>query len=202
MVPLGQHLANLRRKGGLGKDPKRAAARAEQLTTIDADWNCPQPLNWQRHYAVLRDLTETDGHLPDLAPGATFDSDDLGKWLAQQKQPATWAQLLPEQPERLTALGIKPVEAPPPTPAAMPAAKGQGKAHQHSREVLRHSHSGGNGKAPTGPYPAAMPKRSRSTERSSQVVEPLVHRGAQRDPGPQMPGVSYVVLRATSDAGS
>ncbi|GGR66051.1 hypothetical protein GCM10010282_68840 [Streptomyces roseolus] len=27
MVPVGQHMANLRRKGGLGKDPKRAAER-------------------------------------------------------------------------------------------------------------------------------------------------------------------------------
>ncbi|MCX4970971.1 hypothetical protein OHA98_40855 [Streptomyces sp. NBC_00654] len=34
MVPIGQHMANLRRKGqknGLGKDPERAAVRAAQL---------------------------------------------------------------------------------------------------------------------------------------------------------------------------
>lgn len=48
MVPIGQHMANLRRKGGLGKDPTRAAARAAQLTAIDPDWNCPWPPNWQR----------------------------------------------------------------------------------------------------------------------------------------------------------
>ncbi len=29
MVPIGRHMANLRRKGGLGKDPKRAKARAQ-----------------------------------------------------------------------------------------------------------------------------------------------------------------------------
>lgn len=28
MVPIGQHMANLRRKGGLGKDAERAAVRA------------------------------------------------------------------------------------------------------------------------------------------------------------------------------
>jgi hypothetical protein len=39
MVPVGQHMANLRRKDGLGKDPERAAERAKQL--IDPDWNCP-----------------------------------------------------------------------------------------------------------------------------------------------------------------
>ncbi|MDT0440868.1 helicase associated domain-containing protein, partial [Streptomyces doudnae] len=31
MVPIGQHLANLRRKGSLGKDPDRAEKRAAQL---------------------------------------------------------------------------------------------------------------------------------------------------------------------------
>jgi hypothetical protein len=44
MVPVGQHLANLRRTGvknGLGKDPGRAAVRAAQLTEIDPDWDCP-----------------------------------------------------------------------------------------------------------------------------------------------------------------
>lgn len=70
MVPIGQHLANLRRKGGLGKDPKRAAERAEQLTAIDPDWDCPGPLNWQRHYRVLADLAadEPDGVLPPHLP--------------------------------------------------------------------------------------------------------------------------------------
>jgi hypothetical protein len=41
MVPVGQHIANLRRKGGLGKDQERAAERAQQPTAINPDWNCP-----------------------------------------------------------------------------------------------------------------------------------------------------------------
>lgn len=133
MVPVGQHMANLRRKGaknGLGKDPERAAVRAAQLTAIDPDWNCPWPLDWQRHYRILADLVEDDGHLPDIAPGVVFDGDDIGKWLQQQKQPATWARLLPEQQERLTTLGIKPLEAPAPAPATARAVKGPGKAQQ------------------------------------------------------------------------
>ncbi|MFC8536811.1 Helicase associated domain protein [Streptomyces sp. NPDC057249] len=130
MVPIGQHLANLRRKGGLGKDPQRAAVRAQQLTEIDPDWDCPWPLNWQRHYRVLADLVDADGVLPPIAPGVTFDGDDIGKWLQQQKQPAIWARLLPEQQERLTALGLKPLEGPSAAPAAKGAAKGQGKAQQ------------------------------------------------------------------------
>ncbi|QEU83607.1 helicase [Streptomyces viridosporus T7A] len=64
MVPVGQHIASLRRKGGLGKNPERAKQRAAQLTAIDPDWNCPWPLDWQRHYRVLADLVDADGVLP------------------------------------------------------------------------------------------------------------------------------------------
>ncbi|GAB7111074.1 DEAD/DEAH box helicase [Streptomyces phaeofaciens JCM 4814] len=133
LVPIGQHMANLRRKGaknGLGKDPERAAARAAQLTEIDPDWDCPWPLDWQRHYRVLADLVDADGQLPDIAPGVLMDGDDIGKWLQQQAQPAIWARLLPEQQERLTALGVTPAEAPSAAPAAKGATKGPGKAQQ------------------------------------------------------------------------
>ncbi|WP_314621285.1 DEAD/DEAH box helicase [Streptomyces stackebrandtii] len=133
MVPIGQHMANLRRKGaktGLGKAPERAAERAAQLTAIDQDWDCPWPLDWQRHYRVLADLVDADGQLPDIAPGVLMDGDDIGRWFQQQKQPATWARLLPEQQERLTALGVQPDQAPSPAPAAGRAAKGPSKSQQ------------------------------------------------------------------------
>ncbi|MEU8622820.1 Helicase associated domain protein [Streptomyces sp. NPDC048623] len=133
MVPVGQHMANLRRKGaknGLGKDPDRAAERAAQLTAIDEDWDCPWPLDWQRHYRVLADLVDADGVLPHIAPGVVFDGDDVGRWLQQQKQPANWARLLPEQQERLTVLGVQPDQAPSPAPAASRGAKGPSKAQQ------------------------------------------------------------------------
>ncbi|KKZ69942.1 helicase [Streptomyces showdoensis] len=133
MVPVGQHMANLRRKGtknGLGKDPERAAVRAAQLTAIDPDWNCPWPLDWQRHYRILADLVDADGILPHIAPGVLMDGDDIGRWLQQQKQPANWALLLPEQQERLTALGVEPAQAPPPAPAAARGTKRPSKAQQ------------------------------------------------------------------------
>ncbi|MGW3115449.1 Helicase associated domain protein [Streptomyces sp. NPDC001091] len=133
MMPIGQHMANLRRKGtknGLGKDPKRAALRAAQLTEIDPDWDCPWPLDWQRHYRVLADLVEADGSLPDIAPGVLMDGDDIGRWLQQQRKPGAWAQLLPEQRERLSKLGIKGAEAPSVAPAVTRAANGPGKAQQ------------------------------------------------------------------------
>ncbi|MEU0663694.1 DEAD/DEAH box helicase [Streptomyces lavendulocolor] len=131
-VPIGQHMTNLRRKGGLGKDPERAAERTEQLAAIDPDWNCPWPLNWQRHYRVLAHLAEDEpgGVLPDIQPGVTFDGDDLGRWLHRQKQPGTWAQLLPEQQQRLSKLGVQRDQAPPPAPEAARAAKGPSKAQQ------------------------------------------------------------------------
>ncbi|MDX3733699.1 DEAD/DEAH box helicase [Streptomyces caniscabiei] len=129
MVPIGQHMANLRRKGGLGKDPKRAAERAQQLAAIDPDWDCPWPLDWQRHYRVLADLVDADGSLPEIQPGVRFEGDDLGKWLQRQKNPGTWAQLSSVQQERLSQLGVKPVQAPSPAPAAS-RAKGPSKAQQ------------------------------------------------------------------------
>lgn len=117
-------MANLRRKGGLGKDPKRAEERAKQLAAVDPDWDCPWPLDWQRHYRVLADLVDADGVLPYIAPGVIFEGDDVGKWRWRQQEPGTWAQLSTEQQERLTALGIKAAAAPPPAPAATPATKG------------------------------------------------------------------------------
>ncbi|MFD3585730.1 Helicase associated domain protein [Streptomyces sp. NPDC058683] len=128
LVPIGQHLANLRRKAGLGKDADRARARAEQLAAIDPDWDCPWPLDWQRHYRVLADLVDADGILPDIAPGVVFEGDDVGKWLARQREASTWAQLSAEQHERLSQLGITPAEAPSPAPAAPRSTKGPSKA--------------------------------------------------------------------------
>ena len=130
LVPIGQHMANLRRKGGLGKNPLRAAERAKQLTEIDPDWDCPWPLNWQRHYRILADLVDADGSLPDIAPGVLTDGDDIGRWLQRQKQQASWAQLSIDQQKRLSQLGIKGAEAPSPAPAAKRAAQGPTKAQQ------------------------------------------------------------------------
>ncbi|MFJ3214256.1 DEAD/DEAH box helicase [Streptomyces flaveolus] len=131
LVPVGQHMANLRRKGGLGKDSERAAERAKQLTAIDPDWNCPWPLDWQRHYRHLAHLAEDEpgGVLPDIAPGVLMDGDDIGRWLKRQTQPATWTRLSAEQQDRLTRIGVQPVQAPPPAPTAKGAAKGS-KAQQ------------------------------------------------------------------------
>lgn len=131
-LAIGQLLANLRRKDGLGKDPERAEQRAQQLAAIDPDWNCPWPLDWQRHHRVLTDLAadEPHGRLPHIAPGVTFDGDDIGRWITRQREASAWAQLSGGQQERLTKLGVQPAEAPSPAPAAARSTKGQGKAQQ------------------------------------------------------------------------
>ncbi|WP_229868971.1 helicase associated domain-containing protein, partial [Streptomyces chryseus] len=136
MVPVGQHMANLRRKGGLGKDPERAAVRAKQLAAVDEDWNCPWPLDWQRHYRVLADLVDADGSLPEIQPGVLFEGDDIGRWLERQKNPGTWAQLLPEQQQRLSKLGVQPAQAPAHAPAAARTTKGPSKAQAAFRRGL------------------------------------------------------------------
>lgn len=102
--------------------------RAAQLTEIDPDWSCPWPLNWQRHYRHLTHLATDEPHgvLPDIAPGVTFDGDDIGRWLRQQRR--SWAQLSEEQQQRLTRLGVQPATAPSPTPATGRATKRANKA--------------------------------------------------------------------------
>ncbi|MFH9015310.1 Helicase associated domain protein [Streptomyces sp. NPDC017943] len=118
LVPVGEHMANLRRKDGLGKNPDRAAMRAAQLAAIDPDWNCPWPLDWQRHHRVLADLAtdELGGTLPAIEPGVLFEGDDLGRWLQRQRH--SWTELSEEQQQRLSALGVTPAERPAPAPAA------------------------------------------------------------------------------------
>ncbi|GGS23932.1 helicase [Streptomyces rubiginosohelvolus] len=136
-VPIGQHLANLRRKGGLGKDPKRVAERAAQLSAIDEDWNCPWSLNWQRHYRVLADLVDADGVLPYIAPGVVMDGDDIGAWRWKQQNAGVQAQLMPEQRERLAALGIPVVEPTSPAPAAPRTTKRPGKGPSRAQEAFQ-----------------------------------------------------------------
>ncbi|MHA5051117.1 helicase associated domain-containing protein [Streptomyces sp. SD15] len=130
LMPIGQHMANLRRKGGLGKDPERAAGRAAQLAAIDPDWDCPWPLDWQRHHRVLADLADTEagGILPAIEPGVTFEGDDLGRWLQRQRR--SWTELSEEQQERLSELGVTPAERPAPAPTAKHTMKGPSKAQQ------------------------------------------------------------------------
>ncbi|CAL9332897.1 hypothetical protein SUDANB146_06397 [Streptomyces sp. enrichment culture] len=86
---------------------------------------------------MLADLVDADGVLPDMVPGVLMDGDDIGRWLKRQKQPGAWKELSAEQQERLTVLGVQPLEGRSSFPAGAAragaggtAAKGTGKAQQ------------------------------------------------------------------------
>ncbi|MFB6513671.1 Helicase associated domain protein [Streptomyces virginiae] len=107
-VQVGQWLTNIRRPGGLGKDPVRAARRAAALAAVDPDWN-PAVLgwtvDWQRHYAYLTQLLADGARPAAIVPGVTRHGEDVGRWLAAQRR--NWDRLSTEQRRRLGALGVK-----------------------------------------------------------------------------------------------
>lgn len=112
--------------------PARQAADPSAGKVRGCRWNCPWPLDWQRHYRILADLAadEPHGALPEIQPGVTFEGDDLGRWL--QRQANFWVELSEEQQERLSRLGVKPAEMPPPAPAATRATKARARRSRPS----------------------------------------------------------------------
>ncbi|MFE5885973.1 helicase associated domain-containing protein [Streptomyces hydrogenans] len=110
--PVGQWLSNLRRPGALDGHPEWGAA----LEAIDEDWNPSWPAEWQRHYAVVREMLAEKSVLAYVEPGVTVHGMDVGKWLARQRRPEVWAALSDGQHERLETLGVTPLAAAP-TPA-------------------------------------------------------------------------------------
>ncbi|OWA14781.1 DEAD/DEAH box helicase [Streptomyces sp. CS057] len=108
--PVGQWLANARKKNGLGKDEARASRRAALLAAIDPDWNPDWPVDWQRHYAALKGAVAPRSVLGHVEPGAMVNGLDVGAWLAAQRD--GWERLAAGQRERLVQLGVRPPEEP------------------------------------------------------------------------------------------
>ncbi|MFD4165672.1 helicase associated domain-containing protein, partial [Streptomyces cyaneofuscatus] len=108
--PVGQWLANARKKNGLGKDPQRAQRRAAALAAIDPDWNPDWPVDWQRHCAALKGAVAPGSVLAYVEPGAMVNGLDVGTWLAAQRD--GWGRLSAGQRERLVQLGVRPPEKP------------------------------------------------------------------------------------------
>ncbi|MGW3661079.1 helicase associated domain-containing protein [Streptomyces sp. NPDC005151] len=106
--PIGQFLANARKKNGLGKEPVRAGRRAAQLAALDPDWRPDWPVDWQRHYAALAGLVAPGSVLAYVEAGTMVHGMDVGRWLATQQQ--GWDRLAEGQRERLAQLGVKPAE--------------------------------------------------------------------------------------------
>ncbi|MGW0672787.1 Helicase associated domain protein [Streptomyces sp. NPDC002746] len=117
--PVGQWLSNLRRPGALADKPEWETA----LREVDEDWNPSWPPEWQRHYAVVREMLAEESILAYIEPGVTVHGMDIGKWLAKQRKPEVWAALADGQRERLEAIGVVPMAAEleaPPRPSAPP----------------------------------------------------------------------------------
>ncbi|MFZ4279128.1 helicase associated domain-containing protein [Streptomyces rhizosphaericola] len=122
-VRIGQTLSNLRRPGGLGGDPERAAERRAALEAIDPDWAPTWSTDWQRAYTAAHTLLAEEQGRTEILPGITVNGIDVGTWTAEQTDPAVWDTLLPEQQTRLQALGLEPRTAP---AAAQPPKKTAG----------------------------------------------------------------------------
>ncbi|WP_371634550.1 helicase associated domain-containing protein [Streptomyces zaomyceticus] len=114
--PIGQWLANLRRPGALDGHPEWKTA----LEAVDADWNPAWPAQWQRHYAVVREMLAEETILGYIEPGVTVHGMNIGKWLTRQRKPEVWAGLTDGQRERLEAIGIHP-HTPEPQASAEPS---------------------------------------------------------------------------------
>ncbi|MFG3398759.1 DEAD/DEAH box helicase [Streptomyces parvus] len=133
-VALGQWVSNLRRPGGLGTDPVRAEERRRALEAIDPEWNpTGWPVDWQRHYAATRHLLAEEQGGVELLPGVTVNGVDVGTWTRRQTDPAVWDTLLPEQRERLEALGL--TRRTDTAPAATTAAGKSGKGSAFERGI-------------------------------------------------------------------
>ncbi|MFJ3589153.1 Helicase associated domain protein [Streptomyces sp. NPDC090231] len=142
--PVGQWLSNLRRPGALADKPEWETA----LREVDEDWNPSWPPEWQRHYAVVREMLAEESILAYIEPGVTVHGMNIGKWLAKQRTPEVWEALTDGQRERLEAVGVVPIvaelEAPakPSTPPVSAFEKGvaalaQYKAREGSVKVPR-----------------------------------------------------------------
>ncbi|MFJ3914108.1 DEAD/DEAH box helicase [Streptomyces vinaceus] len=151
-VQIGQWLTNVRRPGGLGKDPVRAKRRAAALAAIDADWNPAElgwTVDWQRHYAYLTQLLAEGAHLTAVTAGVTRHGEDIGRWLAVQRR--DWARLNAGQQARLGALGVTPArvvrarQAPAKTSATTTSARGAAAFHTGVQALAQYLEREGGG---------------------------------------------------------
>ncbi|GGT02822.1 DEAD/DEAH box helicase [Streptomyces cinerochromogenes] len=110
-TPVGAWLAEQRHlatKGELGP------ARADALTTLDADWRLPHGADWHRKYHLLRAHLATGADPAALTRDTQLGGVKIGSWL--HRQLTTWQALTDGQQQLMTALGLTP-EANPLAPA-------------------------------------------------------------------------------------
>ncbi|WP_053748123.1 helicase associated domain-containing protein [Streptomyces sp. MMG1533] len=116
--PVGQWLSNLRRPGALDRHPEWETA----LHEVDEHWNPAWPVDWQRHYAAVRELLREEAGVTELQPGITCHGMDVGRWLQKNRQHAVWQGLMEGQRELLEAIGVMPLPPEQEAPAKAPKA--------------------------------------------------------------------------------
>ncbi|MEE1782785.1 Helicase associated domain protein [Streptomyces sp. SP17BM10] len=106
---IGTWLSELRAAAQVpaGEPGALAPQRRAALEEIDPWW-CPHwPITWQRSYAVARQWwLEADGLVDwtSLPVETVFEGEQLGRWVRAQR--ACWPDLVEEQQDLLTAIGI------------------------------------------------------------------------------------------------
>ncbi|MFG2298482.1 Helicase associated domain protein [Streptomyces sp. NPDC048603] len=107
--PVGRWLKNQRAAARRAKTPLSPERRAA-LAEIDPGW-CPEwSIDWQRAFRLAQRHVSAGGALP-AGPGVLGeDGEDLGRWIAAQRQ--GFGKLVGEQQELLAAVGIAAASAP------------------------------------------------------------------------------------------
>ncbi|MET9920109.1 helicase associated domain-containing protein [Streptomyces sp. NPDC006435] len=86
-------------------DGAMTRARQDELDAIDLGW-CPA---WQWRLRLVQAHVRVGGALPAVAGAVVVPGEDLGRWVAAQRDEEVWGRLVPAQQMLLESLGIEPV---------------------------------------------------------------------------------------------
>uniref|UniRef100_UPI002F91125D DEAD/DEAH box helicase n=1 Tax=Streptomyces sp. NBC_01553 TaxID=2975877 RepID=UPI002F91125D len=83
-------------------------ARRDELDAIDPGW-CPAwDTTWQRRLRLVQAHVRAGGELPSVAGAVVVQGEDLGRWVAAQRDAEAWGRLVPAQRLLLENLGVEP----------------------------------------------------------------------------------------------
>ncbi|TXS59606.1 helicase, partial [Streptomyces sp. sk2.1] len=83
-------------------------ARQDELDAVDPGW-CPAwEATWQRRLRLVQAHVRAGGALPSVAGAVVVQGEDLGRWVAAQRDAEVWGRLVPAQRVLLEHLGVEP----------------------------------------------------------------------------------------------